>query len=166
MSLPFLCLYDVVWGDRGELSRPLLLSTPTIGPLPFWDWDGELATLALHHFSIYTLQIKHGFFGFMYSLIVDTRTITTMYVLWLHVQKSSLSELTKFGYKNKLWHRTVGCVVTRHCHSIKKYMRSLEKKFEANLSRTRPKRLVCTKQWGCTTGWSGTVNVTHNWVYA
>ena len=88
-------------------------------------------------------------------LLVDTRTIITMYVLWLHVQKSSLSELTKFGYKNKSWHRTVGRVVTRHCHNIKRYMRSLEKKIEANPSRTRSKWLVCTKQWGCTTGRSG-----------
>ena len=65
--------------------------------------------------------------------------------------------IDQFGYKNKSWHRTVGRVVTRHCHDIKKYMRSLEKKFEANPLRTRSKRLVCTKQWGCTTGQSGTV---------
>ena len=89
--------------------------------------------------------------------LVDTRTIITMYVLWLHEQKSSLSELTKFWYKNKSWHRMVCRVVTRHCHNIEKYMRSLEKKIEANPSRTHSKQLVCTKQWGCTTGRSGTV---------
>ena len=121
----------------------------------------EMVNWWLQHFTIsqythFKLSLDSSHLCIVW-LLVDTRTIITIYVLWLYVQKSSLSELTKFGYENKLWHRTVGHVVTRYCHNIKKYMRSLEEKIEANLSRTRPKRLICTKQWGCKTGRSGTV---------
>ena len=118
------------------------------------NWQLRHSTISQYtHFKL-SLDTLHSCIVW---LLVDTRTIITMYVLWLHVQKSSLSELTQFGYKNKSWHRTVGCMVTRHCHDIKKYMRSLEKNFEAYSSRTRPKWLICTKQWGCTMGQSGTV---------